>query len=64
MGLLALEPGHSYFCNRKGKGSDYTLPLFTGFLDCLFLGEAIGIIHLFSMIVILSGILMANQSAQ
>lgn len=42
----------------------YTLPMFTGFLGYLFLGEAIGIIHLISMVVILTGIVLANQSAQ
>jgi drug/metabolite transporter (DMT)-like permease len=40
----------------------YTLPLFTGLLAYLFLGEAIGVIHLFSLVVILTGIFMANQS--
>lgn len=42
----------------------YTLPLFTGLLGYLFLGEAIDIIHLFSMVVILTGIFLANQSAR
>ena len=40
----------------------YTLPLFTGLLGYLFLGEAIGGVHLFSMVIILTGIFMANQS--
>ena len=42
----------------------YSLPVFTGFLGYLFLGEAIGIIRLFSMVVILTGVFMANQSAR
>lgn len=38
----------------------YTLPLFSGFLAYLFLGEAIGINHVFSLLLILSGILIAT----
>jgi drug/metabolite transporter (DMT)-like permease len=39
----------------------YTLPLFSGFLAYLFLNESIGMIHLFSALLIISGILTANR---
>jgi drug/metabolite transporter (DMT)-like permease len=39
----------------------YTLPLFSGFLAYLFLGESIGLIHGISLVLILTGILMANH---
>lgn len=38
----------------------YTLPLFSGFLAYLFLGELIGTNHLFSLLLILSGIVIAT----
>lgn len=38
----------------------YTLPLFSGFLAFLFLGEAIGTNHLYSLVLILSGIVIAT----
>ena len=38
----------------------YTLPLFSGFLAYLFLGETIGINHLYSLFLILSGIIIAT----
>ena len=38
----------------------YTLPLFSGFLAYLFLNEDITIIHLYSLILIFTGILTAN----
>ena len=38
----------------------YTLPLFSGFLAYLFLGEVIGINHLYSLLLILSGIVIAT----
>jgi hypothetical protein len=41
-----------------------SLPSLTGFLGCLFLGEAIGIVHLFVLVVILTAFFMANQSAR
>lgn len=41
----------------------YTLPLFTGFLGYLFLGETISVVHFFSMVAILAGIVIANQSS-
>lgn len=40
----------------------YTLPLFSGMLAHLFLGERVGLVHLISLVLILSGIVMANQS--
>lgn len=39
----------------------YTLPLFSGFLAYLFLNENIGMIHLFSALLIVAGILTANR---
>jgi len=39
----------------------YTLPLFSGFLAFLFLNESIGMIHLFSALLIVAGILTANR---
>ena len=39
----------------------YTLPLFSGFLAYLFLNESIGMIHLFSVFLIVTGILTANR---
>ncbi len=42
----------------------YTLPLFSGFLAYLFLKESIGIIHLISSLMIVSGILTANHQAK
>jgi len=38
----------------------YTLPLFSGFLAYLILDEAIGMVHLYSLVLILSGILIAT----
>ncbi|WP_299527421.1 DMT family transporter [uncultured Lutibacter sp.] len=38
----------------------YTLPLFSGFLAYLFLGETIGVNHLYSLLLILSGIVIAT----
>ena len=38
----------------------YTLPLFSGFLAFIFLGEAIGMNHLYSLLFILSGIIIAT----
>jgi len=38
----------------------YTLPIFSGFLAYLFLDETIGINHLYSLLLILSGILIAT----
>jgi len=40
----------------------YTLPLFSGFLAFLFLKEEISIIHFFSVVLIISGILTANYA--
>lgn len=42
----------------------YTMPLFSGFLAYLFLDEKITIIHLYSVILIVSGILMANYESK
>jgi drug/metabolite transporter (DMT)-like permease len=39
----------------------YTLPLFSGFLAYLLLNEGIGMMHLFSALLIVSGILTANR---
>ncbi len=39
----------------------YTLPLFSGFLAYFFLNENIGMIHLFSALLIVAGILTANR---
>jgi drug/metabolite transporter (DMT)-like permease len=39
----------------------YTLPLFSGFLSHFFLKEDIGMVHLFSALLIISGILTANH---
>jgi drug/metabolite transporter (DMT)-like permease len=38
----------------------YTLPLFAGFAAWVFLGEAVGVLHLISLVLILGGIVMAN----
>jgi len=38
----------------------YTLPLFSGFLAYLFLNESIGMLHLYSLLLILSGIIIAT----
>lgn len=40
----------------------YTLPIFSGVLGHLFLGEAIGMIHFYSLVLIFSGIVMANHT--
>ena len=40
----------------------YTLPIFSGVLGYLFLGEAIGMIHFYSLVLIFSGIVMANHT--
>jgi len=42
----------------------YTLPLFSGFLAHLFLKEEIGMVHFFSMALIISGILAANYESR
>lgn len=42
----------------------YTLPLFSGFLGYLFLHETIRMIHFYSMILILSGIIVANHESK
>ena len=42
----------------------YTLPLFSGFLAYLFLKESIGVIHLISALLIVSGILTANRQSK
>ncbi|MEX1300366.1 MAG: DMT family transporter [Desulfotignum sp.] len=39
----------------------YTLPLFSGLLAYLFLGENIGLVHVVSSVMILTGIVLANQ---
>lgn len=39
----------------------YTLPLFSGFLAYFFLDESIGMVHLFSALLIVAGILTANR---
>ncbi len=41
----------------------YTLPLFSGFLAYLFLSETVGIIHLYSVVFIVSGIITANYNS-
>jgi drug/metabolite transporter (DMT)-like permease len=41
----------------------YTLPLFSGILAFLFIGEDIGLIHGASLVLIVSGIVMANHSS-
>lgn len=41
----------------------YTLPLFSGFLAFLFLGERIGLVHGVSLVLILTGIFLANQAS-
>lgn len=38
----------------------YTLPLFSGFLGGVFLGESMGVVHLLSFIFIIAGIIIAN----
>ncbi len=40
----------------------YTLPLFSGALGVLFLGETLSLIHLVSLLLIISGILFTNQA--
>ncbi len=42
----------------------YTLPLFSGFLGYLFLHESIRMIHLFSMVLIFSGIVITNHESK
>ena len=42
----------------------YTLPLFSGFLAWFFLGEEISIVHLYSMLLIVPGILLANYESK
>jgi drug/metabolite transporter (DMT)-like permease len=42
----------------------YTMPLFSGLLAYLFLGEHIGLVHAVSAMLILSGIVLANQTPQ
>jgi drug/metabolite transporter (DMT)-like permease len=42
----------------------YTLPLFSGLLAYLFLDETIGIMHLYSVVLIVSGILLANYESK
>ncbi|MBA3012962.1 MAG: DMT family transporter [Proteobacteria bacterium] len=42
----------------------YSLPLFSGFLAYLFLNEAIGKIHFFCLVLILSGIVITNHEAR
>jgi drug/metabolite transporter (DMT)-like permease len=42
----------------------YTLPLFSGLLAYLFLKEDIGIIHFYSALLIVSGILTANYESK
>jgi len=42
----------------------YTLPLFSGFLAHLFLKEEMGMVHFFSMALIISGILAANHESR
>ncbi|MDD9300961.1 MAG: DMT family transporter [Desulfobacter sp.] len=39
----------------------YTLPLFSMVLGSVFLGESLGLVHLASLVLILSGILLTNQ---
>lgn len=41
----------------------YTLPVFSGVLGHLFLGEAVGLIHFYSLVLIFSGIVMANHTS-
>ncbi len=42
----------------------YTLPLFSGLLAFIFLNEEITMLHFYSMLLIVSGILIANYSTQ
>jgi len=42
----------------------YTLPLFSGLLAYFFLQENIGIIHFYSMLLIVSGIFTANYESK
>jgi len=42
----------------------YTLPLFSGFLAFLFLKEGISMIHFYSIVLIVSGILTANYESK
>jgi drug/metabolite transporter (DMT)-like permease len=42
----------------------YTLPLFSGVLGYLFLDETIGMIHLFSMVLVFSGIVITNHESR
>ena len=42
----------------------YTLPLFSGLLAYLFLKEHVGLVHAVSAVLILSGIVLANQASQ
>ena len=42
----------------------YTLPLFSGFLAWIMLGEKISIVHLYSMLLIVPGILLANYESK
>ncbi len=42
----------------------YVLPLFSGFLGYLFLNESVSAVHLYSMILILSGIIITNHESK
>ncbi len=42
----------------------YTLPIFSGFWAYLFLKENIGIIHFYSALLIVSGIIIANYESK
>lgn len=42
----------------------YALPLFSGFLAYLFLGEGMGLVHFFSLILIFSGIIVTNHESK
>ncbi len=39
----------------------YTLPLFSGFLGYLFLGESVSMLHFYSIVLIFSGIIITNR---
>jgi drug/metabolite transporter (DMT)-like permease len=42
----------------------YTLPLFSGFLGYLLLNESLSVIHLYSMVLILCGIIVTNHESK
>jgi len=65
--LMAFIPWHKAISSIGPVKSGmiyYTIPLFSGFLAFLILKEELGIIHFYSAILIVSGILISNYNPQ